>query len=134
MKSTGADKAGQVGQVQQVGELQKAQHIEQLKKLEPTRFQKADRNVTGRGMEPVVQPKEVSKTTSLMMNMVGGIEKGQVALDKLINSSLSGTNFTNTELLSLQAGMYKYSQELDLCSKVVEKATSGLKDTLKTQV
>ena len=38
------------------------------------------------------------------------------------------------ELLSLQAGMYKYSQELDLTSKIVEKATSGLKDTLKTQV
>ena len=34
----------------------------------------------------------------------------------------------------MQAGMYKYTQELDLVSKVVEKATSGLKDTLKTQV
>ena len=40
----------------------------------------------------------------------------------------------SSELLSLQAGMYKYSQELDLTSKIVEKATSGLKDTLKTQV
>ena len=36
---------------------------------------------------------------------------------------------SNAELLSLQAGMYKYTQELDLTSKVVEKATSGLKDT-----
>ena len=41
---------------------------------------------------------------------------------------------SNQELLSMQAGMYKYTQELDLVSKVVEKATSGLKDTLKTQV
>ena len=47
---------------------------------------------------------------------------------------MSGKNFSNSELLSLQAGMYKYSQELELTSKVVEKATSGLKDTLKTQV
>ncbi len=30
--------------------------------------------------------------------------------------------------------MYKYTQELELTGKVVEKATSGLKDTLKTQV
>jgi len=52
-------------------------------------------------------------------------------MDKLISSSLSGKSFSNSELISLQAGMYKYSQELDLCSKVVEKATSGLKDTLR---
>ena len=36
--------------------------------------------------------------------------------------------------MALQAGMYKYTQELELTGKVVEKATSGLKDTLKTQV
>jgi hypothetical protein len=47
---------------------------------------------------------------------------------------MSGKNFSNGELLSLQASMYKYTQELDLTSKVVEKATSGLKDVVKTQV
>jgi hypothetical protein len=30
--------------------------------------------------------------------------------------------------------MHKYTLELDLTSKVVEKATGGLKETLKTQV
>jgi len=30
--------------------------------------------------------------------------------------------------------MYKYTLELDLTSKVVEKATSGIKDVVKTQV
>ena len=65
---------------------------------------------------------------------MGNMEKGQASLDKLINGAASGKTFSNAELLSLQAGMYKYSQELDLTSKVVEKATSGLKDTLKTQV
>ena len=131
MKSTGPEA---VGQPQQVAEVQKTRHVEQLKKLEPTRLQKVDQNVTGRGVDPVAHTNEVSKTTSLVMSMVGGIEKGQVAMDKLISSSLSGKSFSNSELISLQAGMYKYSQELDLCSKVVEKATSGLKDTLKTQV
>lgn len=136
LKSAGVERTGPT---QQVLEAQKAQHIEQLKKLEPTRFQKvdrerADRKVTGRGMDPVTQPKEVGKTTSVLMGMFGHIEKGQTVLDKLIHSSLSGKQFSNSELLSLQAGMYKYSQELDLCSKVVEKATNGLKDTMKTQV
>jgi hypothetical protein len=47
---------------------------------------------------------------------------------------MTGKNFSNSELIALQAGMYKYTQELELTGKVVEKATSGLKDTLKTQV
>jgi hypothetical protein len=136
LKSTGVERTAPA---QQVLEAQKTQHIEQLKKLEPTRFQKldrerADRSVTGRGMDPVTQKSEVGKTTSMVMGMFGHIEKGQTVLDKLINSSVAGKHFSNSELLGLQAGMYKYSQELDLCSKVVEKATNGLKDTMKTQV
>ena len=37
-------------------------------------------------------------------------------------------------LLGLQAKVSQYSLELDLTGKVVEKATNGLKDTLRTQV
>ena len=59
---------------------------------------------------------------------------GQAAIDKMINGGLSGSNFSNSEMLVMQAGMYKYTQELELVGKVVEKATTGLKDTLKTQV
>jgi hypothetical protein len=69
-----------------------------------------------------------------MQKVVEDLERGQGALDRLINGSLRGRQFSQTELLALQASMYKYSQELDLTSKVVEKATNGLKDTLKTQV
>ena len=49
-------------------------------------------------------------------------------------SGCSGKPFSNAELLSLQASMYRYTQELDLVGKVVEKATTGLKDVVKTQV
>jgi hypothetical protein len=65
---------------------------------------------------------------------VAEMEKGQGLLDKLIQGGLKGVKFNNTQLLSLQAGMYKYTQELDLTGKVVDKATTGLKETLKTQV
>jgi len=75
----------------------------------------------GRGMNVAVQ-------------MMSNIEKGQGVMDRLISQGLSGRHFNNSELLALQAGMYKYTQELELTGKVVEKATTGLKDTLKTQV
>jgi hypothetical protein len=84
------------------------------------------------------QVENVGKTERPTLNMVSRVvselEQGQLRLDKLIDAGVSGKQFSNAELLSLQASMYKYTLELDLTSKVVEKATSGLKDVVKTQV
>ncbi|WP_224240682.1 ATP-dependent helicase HrpB [Hyalangium gracile] len=90
------------------------------------------------GPESVRQVESVGKTEkptlSMVSHVVGELEQGQLRLDKLIAAGVSGKSFSNGELLSLQASMYKYTLELDLTSKVVEKATSGLKDVVKTQV
>lgn len=75
-----------------------------------------------------------SRGAGTMLKLIEDIERGQGVMDKLIESGLSGKQFSSSELLALQAGMYKYTQELELTGKVVEKATTGLKDTLKTQV
>jgi hypothetical protein len=88
--------------------------------------------------EPVRQVESVGKTEKPTVNLVSHVvhelEAGHLRLEKLIQASTSGKEFSNAELLSLQASMYKYTLELDLTSKVVEKATSGLKDVVKTQV
>ena len=114
--------------------IDQAKQIDQVHKTDKAGLNKLDKNVTGKGMDPVAQKAEVSKSSSMISSVVANLEKGQVNIDKIINGGLSGKSMSNQELLSMQAGMYKYTQELDLCSKVVEKATSGLKDTLKTQV
>jgi hypothetical protein len=138
MKSQGPEAAGKVGHVQQAQQVQKLdqlKHVEQLQKTNKADLNKLDKNVTGKGMDPVAQKTEVSKSTSMMSSMMANLEKGQAHIDKLINGGIAnGKSMSNQELLAMQAGMYKYTQELDLVSKVVEKATSGLKDTLKTQV
>ncbi|MFP2908486.1 ATP-dependent helicase HrpB [Pyxidicoccus sp. 3LFB2] len=67
-------------------------------------------------------------------HVVHALEQGQRDLDRIIQQAGSGKAFSNAELLSLQASMYRYTQELDLVGRVVEKATTGLKDVVKTQV
>ena len=142
---TMADKAGQTASpqgVQGASEVQRAnavQQVELVNKLDKAQLNKIqtgqpNTSLTARGMDPVTAKPEASRAVSVMTHMVAEIEKGQGLLDKLINGGLHGAKFNNSELLALQAGMYKYTQELDLTGKVVEKATSGLKDTLKTQV
>lgn len=140
MHTQGADKAQGVQHaqhaqhVQQAQQIQQAQQAKKVDQVGKAGLQKLDNNATAKAMDPVSQKSEVSKSKSMLMGMMDNMEKGGAAIDKLLNGGLVGKNFSNSELLGLQAGMYKYTQELDLCSKVVEKATSGLKDTLKTQV
>lgn len=132
-KATQATQAAQATQ-----KAEQVRHAEAVNKTEKATLNKvngaAQEPATARGAEAVAGKQETSKTGNMLGHVVSELEKGQVNMDKLIQAGASGKTFSNAELLSLQAGMYKYTQELDLTSKVVEKATSGLKDTLKTQV
>ena len=75
------------------------------------------------------------KTMDMLGNALGRVEQSQQKMDNIIRDCMNGkVKFDQKGLIGLQAMMYKYSMELDLTGKVVEKATSGLKDTLKTQV
>ena len=144
LKSHEASQAKATAQVQDAQHVNASQHVNAVEKVkqaeQSTKVQKAelsrlDPNKDRTAIkDPVTQKAEAQKDTSMIKDLIGSIEKSGVAVDKIINGGLLGKHFTNQEMLSLQAGMYKYSQELDLTSKVVEKATSGLKDTLKTQV
>lgn len=144
MKAQGANHVQKAEAVQQAQAANKVDHVRQIEnvnkaekaamnKVNPA-AQEANNKATAKGMDPVQQKDKVAKESNVMSNMFASMEKGQASIDKLINGSFSGKTFSNAELLQLQAGMYKYTQELELTGKVVEKATGGLKDTLKTQV
>jgi len=66
-----------------------------------------------------------------LLNEVG---QAQAKLDQILKMAESGRTFSPAELLAFQAHAYRASQELDLAGQVVEKATSGVKQTLNTQV
>jgi hypothetical protein len=45
----------------------------------------------------------------------------------------AGRDFAPGELLALQAGVYRYSEAVDLASKLVDRATSGVKTVVQGQ-
>lgn len=65
---------------------------------------------------------------------VDQVTQAQHRLDRVLALAESGKTFSPAELLGLQAQVYSASQELDLAGKVVEKATSGVKQILQTQI
>jgi hypothetical protein len=66
--------------------------------------------------------------------IVGQIAESQRKLDRILKLAESGKTFSPAELLAFQAHAYSASQEVDLASKVVEKGTGAVKQTLQTQV
>jgi hypothetical protein len=86
------------------------------------------------GRAAAAKASHVMAVLSNLKGMVHEIETGGANLDKIIAQAASGKDFSNAELLAMQAGMYKYTLTLELLSKVVEQAVSSLKDLLKMQV
>lgn len=91
------------------------------------------------GKAQIAQPSQKIGATekgeeSKLAGMIDNLVNGQDKMTKIMQMALSGRQFGPSELLAMQAGVYRYSQELDLTSKVVQQATSGIKQTLNTQV
>jgi hypothetical protein len=69
----------------------------------------------------------------VLLDAVHSLERGQRFVDRVIRQALAGRDFSQDELLAIQAGVYRYTQELELFSRMVEKAVASVKQTLGTQ-
>jgi hypothetical protein len=130
----------QVQQTNQVGEVQKVQEVNKTNEAtKAVDVLKAAQNkaINGGddvrlGVKTVDNAKGAEK--SGFKKLLDQIVDGQNKLDDIIKLAMSGKKFDYQELLAIQASVHKFSQELELTSKVVEKATSGVKQTMQTQV
>jgi hypothetical protein len=53
--------------------------------------------------------------------------------ERTMKTALSGRDLGAQELIALQAGVYRYSEAIDLASKLVDRATNGVKTVLSGQ-
>jgi len=120
----------QANQTQQTGKVQQTKATTQVHKA--TNVLKMAKTNTALPSTRVgaAAKAERSKTVDMLEKMMSGQNK----MGKIMDMALSGKQFNPAELLAMQAGIYKFSQELELTSKVVEKTTSSIKQTMNTQV
>ena len=128
-----------VQQVQQVNPAQDPTKVQETQKasdvLRTAQAQQVNGVDKSIGVKPVDGATKASETREHGLKAVlNQVVDGQNKLDDIIKLATSGKVYGNQELLAVQAAVYKFSQELDLTSKVVEKATSGVKQTMQTQV
>jgi hypothetical protein len=102
----------------------------------PQRAQAVDRAVSGRmEVRPGARVDSVQSARGQQVaKALDRVSQAQKRLDHILALAESGRTFTPAELLAFQAHVYAASQQLDLAGKVVEKATSGIKQVLQTQI
>lgn len=129
-KTGGANAFQQHLQAQQSQRVNQATQISQVNKSANI-LQQAKLNAKA----PITRVGAAAKAkSSRVVTMLQGLIGGQDRMTRIMKVALSGRQMSPPELLAMQAGVYRFSQELELTSKVVEKATSGIKQTMNTQV
>ena len=127
------NQVNKVQQLQQTQAVQKTSHVDQVQKA--GKATEVDKARSVKQSDPVNKKEEATKVGSKMESMLTQMEGRNAAMDKFVNQAMTGKiKLNQQQLLGLQAKVAQYSLELDLTGKVVEKATNGLKDTLRTQV
>lgn len=61
------------------------------------------------------------------------LTRGERTIERAVHAAHRGKVFSQEELIALQAGVYRYAQELELASKLVDKSTSAVRQTLRSQ-
>jgi hypothetical protein len=121
MDAHGVSHANRVGETHQVQGASSAKNVLAQAKI--------NANLPSQKVNAVANA-ERSKWGDMLNDLIGGQDK----MNGIMKMALSGRQFSPPELLAMQAGVYRFSQELELTSKVIEKATSGIKQTMNTQV
>lgn len=67
-------------------------------------------------------------------DLIKGVFDDQDRIEQMMGRCMDGADLSQTDLLKLQSTIYAYAQKVDLASKVVDKATGGLKQVMNTQV
>lgn len=81
---------------------------------------------------PIVapHPDEPSSFGRLVRGLGNEVQRGEALVHHAL-ASASSSDLDPAQLIALQAGVFRYSEAVDLASRLVENATTGLKTVIQ---
>src|SRR5262245_5417281 len=73
-------------------------------------------------------------STAGVRSVVARLLSDERAVDRGLARAMRGGTYRPDELLALQLRVMRYTQELEVASRLVDKVTSAVKQTVQTQV
>ncbi|MCB9590065.1 MAG: hypothetical protein H6718_31915 [Polyangiaceae bacterium] len=78
------------------------------------------------------EPEHVESRFKQALSALGGeIDRGEKTVKRALNGAQMG-GLAAGDLIALQAGIYRYSEAVDLAGKLVDRAGSAVKTTLQS--
>ncbi len=128
----------QVNEAQNLAKLQEATKTQPSSTLQAAKSGQLNTQIQAQATQKVTPTEQTKSSEPAKTSMFNGVVKelmaGQNKMEGLMKVAMSGQKLSNQEMLGIQAGVYMYSQQMELTSKVIDKATSGIKQAMNTQV
>jgi hypothetical protein len=85
--------------------------------------------------EAKARPEQAEPTpfTRLIHGLGRELRSGEALAERAIRGGSGPSSMSPETLLALQAGIYRYSEAVDLVTKLVDRATQAVKATLQNQ-
>ena len=94
-------------------------------------------HLTAADAPPLAGPPDATPSPSrfgqLLRGMGHELDRGEALAERAIHGGAGGGSMSPEALIALQAGIYRYSEAVDLVTKVVDRATQAVKTTLQNQ-
>jgi hypothetical protein len=82
----------------------------------------------------VPPPAEAPSPFAALVHGLGReVKRGEALVRGALGAQASGGDLGPAELIALQAGVYRYSEAVDLAARLVDHATAGLKTIVQGQ-
>jgi hypothetical protein len=65
------------------------------------------------------------------MRLLARVSQGERYIESVVHRAMHGAALSPADLLAMQARVYRYAQDLDLVSKLADRATSGIRTILQ---
>ncbi len=86
---------------------------------------------------PATSPKTATEGPSQFSRVLHGLgnemQQGEALMRSAMSASHGSRELAPSELLALQAGVYRYSEAVDLTAKLIDRASTGMKTVLQGQ-
>jgi hypothetical protein len=69
----------------------------------------------------------------VLRGLAGELDRGEALTERAIRGGGSQSGMSPDALIALQAGVYRYSEAVDLVTKLVDRGTQAVKTTLQNQ-
>ena len=74
---------------------------------------------------------ESSSFAQVLRDLGHAIDSGEAEMQSAVRSMRAGRDFGPAGLIALQMSVYRYGESVDLLSRVVDRATSGVKTVVQ---